>query len=866
MSKTAVLRKTIDELAGRDVQELRQALASEMDVMGWDILLGKKRGGEQSLLDHSLSVFDALSACLPFFAEECAPLLKPEETIAALIAAVGHDSGKAQDDFQAYLHGTSAKFAEHVGESLIRETVDRLTNAAKANLGPWIQDVVSSAILHDRRMRRPKGEFAEWERDHVSPRWRKLADVVNHADTLASLENVPAARRFLSKSPTLLAGASVASYQVHLRGVSTTLLHAAALASFEEQDWSCLVYFGDGAVLAARHRSPPDPVQIARRLQASLQRMRSERVDESVRLAVGDLTGDFLPSPGYVTAENISGILAVAASKIGRQEFKPDRLKTLRAQWFDETQMEMTEGDGSMLQAIGPEIAMFKMAKNVFERVLPEEGSTQGSQMKPGRSEYFDGFFGEGAYERMMQQSTLMLVRDYRLSVQSWHKLTAGPDRTIADLSAPERAKRLEALLIRVLHPLLESRELPAQRVTADWTRALMVDFVLPEAGTASARDQLAGYVASKEESGASSLQCCQCASEIYLGQDERGKAALGNKGSYSNRRLAFANPGDPAVCKRCSTDIRLTQLMLGRSKVETLIAAVPRRSLGPMAAERLKQQVLGFRSVLDRQLSAATMDLAGELPLWSPARILGRADAFPECFVQPLFVEGKKRRVEKLQEALDELLTDEAMKALGFSSCEALANALVDGAADAGARQDPSVVRAIRSVTPGVAFGADSPSLTVMAFDQGLGGSNTPDADRAILAFALAALFALKLNVAVAVCSPADLRTALDSRNGRAVYVPPNGAVRRMLGADWLPIDPSSPEPDATRWLAGIQGAIRLQALMSGAGAKAPALLEILRYPNAGFAIQQVEARTSTKVFWPTEWLHIEALKEILR
>ena len=71
MSDAARLRRTIDELAGRDVQELRQAFARAMAAMGWDGLLGKKRGGEQSLLDHSLSVFDVLAACLPFFAEEC---------------------------------------------------------------------------------------------------------------------------------------------------------------------------------------------------------------------------------------------------------------------------------------------------------------------------------------------------------------------------------------------------------------------------------------------------------------------------------------------------------------------------------------------------------------------------------------------------------------------------------------------------------------------------------------------------------------------------------------------------------------------------------------------------------------------------
>jgi hypothetical protein len=141
-----------------------------------------------------------------------------------LIATVAHDAGKADPGFQAYLQGESSNFSEHVDPDKIRKAVVGLATSVGFAVGPIIDDIVSEAVLHDRRMRRSRPEMTEWLRDHGgSDRWRKLADFVNHADSVASSEDVVSAEKALRDSP-LRGEANLSSYQANVRGVSTTFL------------------------------------------------------------------------------------------------------------------------------------------------------------------------------------------------------------------------------------------------------------------------------------------------------------------------------------------------------------------------------------------------------------------------------------------------------------------------------------------------------------------------------------------------------------------------------------------------------------------------------------------------------------------
>jgi hypothetical protein len=192
------------------------------------------------------------------------------------------------------------------------------------------------------------------------------------------------------------------------------------------------------------------------------------------------------------------------------------------------------------------------------------------------------------------------------------------------------------------------------------------------------------------------------------------------------------------------------------------------------------------------------------------------------------------------------------------FESTEILAEAVLSKQVPEAVRGDRDVSEAIQAAARDVLVdvAAATPNFAVVSFDRELGSKNDSDADRALYGFGLATLFAQEFGMAVAVAPVAELRTALATRAGRTVYVPANGAARRLLGGDWLDLE------TARTWLRALQAAI---VLRERAGALS--LLEVLRSPSAGFLIRRIEQNGAeeTGPWWPGLWNEIEALKEVL-
>lgn len=850
----------LDALAGQDVTALRARLHSILGELGWDRLLGKQRGGEQTLREHCLAVFDAVCACAPFFAAEAKPDLTAEEFQSMLLAAVAHDAGKAAPAFQAYLRGHSTSFAEHVDPASIRTVV--VDAAGKLGLDlRHLEDIISEAVLHDRYSRRDKGELTEWARPHESGRWRKLADFVNHADSLASTEDVVAAESFLRANPLLLGRARVASYQVRVRGVSTTFLHEAALEEFDHAGYRPLLHFAHGAVRAG-FGSLPDRSAVAATLRRRIEQLFSDRKKDLAELIVGSPTSDFLPKPDCVRADGVADLLRVASRRAGPKGPNAELIAKYKRQWSELGKLGLdgtpSETEIQAILEIGPEACAFKIAKEVFKKALDDADRTLGRKL-------FDAELGGGSFDRFMQQSTLMPVQDYALCVRGWHR-TEHEGHAVGTLDPGRRIGFLIDKLQRLLQTVLAARTapLPSARLIDDWAARLMADLALES--TPPLREevaqQLLGYLSFKSRSALKKRpvqQCAQCAGLIASGEAEEGSAALGNVGSYSNRRIAFAGKGQPPICRGCVADLELSQLCLGRP-VKTMIGLVPRRSLGPEAARELLREVRALRSTLDRQLSAETADPRSYVALSFPPDAL-RAESLTAAVVRPVGEDKRKSRPKDLAKALTEKLGDRGLAELNsdhatsFDSVEALAQSLLDGRVSITLREDPDVRSAVESVVGGghAAFAAITPSLIVLSLDRELGGAKDSDADRALYAFGLATLFALDLEMACAVGPVAELRTALDGRAGRTVYVPANGPARRVLGGDWLGLD------DAARWLRALRAAIVLRG-----PADAGSVLEVLRYPSAGYTVRRIEQQAEKPV-GPKLWPFVEALKEVL-
>lgn len=866
---TGYASTTIMAILGRDPDVLREAIAEYLSAIGWNRLPGKERGGGQTLLEHSLATYDILLACLPFVAKDSFPPLKPEEAVAALLAAVVHDAGKSAPDFQAYLRGEGPP-AEHVDPEAIRNVATGAAKAAGLPLNSWIEDVISSAILHDRRMRSNQGEISEWSRTHVSLRWRKLADFVNLADSVASAEDVIAAEEILRRSPALTGRAAVAAYQVQVRGVSTTFLHDAAIAAFDSLGWTPVVFCPDGSVFIGKGVPIPSRDDIARHLKARLETLLEERRDQLPVLAVGDPGSDFLPNPEYVREDNVEQLLAAAAGKRRPKErLKEEEIKKYREQWEKEEDVEPTDVDLEAIRTGGPERCMFKMFKYVTQKVVDEKAKNRAQEL-------YDEWLGSGTFEQVISQSTDMPVKDHIHCVRRWHQLPVDDSATglaVGDLDPSVREQRLRRKLAEIFREAFEEQRgpLPSDEVVNKWVERCLVDLALEAAPPAreEVEDALKGYASLKVKSHPSSkppLQCAHCAAFILPEDEDKPSDALGTAGTFSNRRLAFAPPGSPPVCRRCTTDLKIGQVVLGR-RVDTVIAVVPRRILGPTAGRELMHRVRELRDDVDRQLSPATADLSKYLALSLPAQVLEatfRGDGLRGGTLRPLSEKSRVKRLKELEKALQERLGDGGLAGLNadyntkFDSVGALVEAILRGEAPEAVRRDHDVAVAVRSVMHEVqvGFGAVTPNLVVVSLDRRLGGKDDSDADRALYGFGLATLFALELGMATLIAPVSELRTALATRAGRAVYVPADGPVRRLLGGDWMTLDA------ARRWLRALQAAVILQER-----AKSNSLFEMLNYPSVGFLIRRIEqqAKKSAKTWWPDVWDSIEALKEVI-
>lgn len=864
----------VDELIGRDLANLRAGIVATLSAepFGWKHLLGKERGGVQTLLEHALAVFDVLATCMQFFAADSRPVPTPDELVTILLAAVVHDAGKASDAWQRYVRGEASEGAKHVLEEEIRLVAATVSGRVGIDLGSRIEDVASCSLLHDRGTRTDAGELAEWARPTISSRVRKLADYVNHADSLASCSDLMGAQRFLADNPLLRGAARETSYSIRLRGVSTTYLHDAARQAFEKAGWQPLLFFENGTLFVGDGREV-ETADVARELRVLLDELIKRRRDQLPELAVGKPLGDFLPRPEYVRREDLRALWDVAVRRVGRKA-KPDPVAEMK--WREQWKREAAKGrlDGSpaptdaqiqALRDVGPEACAFKLAKSLFERVVGEEAGSEARRS-------YDERFGSGAFDRLSSQSTYMPVQDYALCVFPWHQMRAkdfgqSGAGLIGSLDPDLRTELLVETLIRVTEQALAARPEPlsSESVLGEWTQTIVRDLGLRvgRSDREGVQAQLDGYTDLKAKGRRRGLQCAQCSDVITIGEESVQTAALGNQGSFSNRRLVFANSGSPPVCRACTIDLKLGQLCVG-GEVRVGIVVVPRRALTVDGAREVVGRLTELKITVDRQLDADTMDPTFYVAFSFPVdglRVAGAGRPLTECFVRPVSKETRKKRAKTLHAELIERMGDEGLERFcrdtgsKFESFEKLAESLMAGSAPEAVKRDPDVRHALEKLaTTPLDFASVTPNLVFVSLGRDIGTDDDSASDRAILAFAMAALIAREVDGAVAVAPLEEVRTALATRAGRTVYVPANGPARQTLGGDWLRID------EAQTRLRGIQAAIALRS-----GLEARSLLEVLRYPSRGFTVRRLETKSEREVFWPDVWDDIEALGKVL-
>lgn len=301
-----------------------------MNHREWKYKLAKKKGFEQSLFEHTLIQLDMLLTLFPLLQSKETLGLSDEEVKILWLATLAHDVGKETSSWQSYIHGNGSA-VNHCIPDLAKEAVLGLINEYM-----WDKDLLNEAIsgvlLHMAKTRSSANVISQVIANHKINRWKMLAEITDCVDSLGSANGLFDALVNLEKS-TLGPYLKTAYHQVALRGVSTTLLHKAAIHVFMENGWFPLIHYTNGTLYvanASEKHNTPDQMAILGRLTLELKRAMGS---DSAQRVVGSPVASMIPKPELFDYREMDQYLRIASGKVSNKSFlkkrSEDRQKTL---------------------------------------------------------------------------------------------------------------------------------------------------------------------------------------------------------------------------------------------------------------------------------------------------------------------------------------------------------------------------------------------------------------------------------------------------------------------------------------------------------------------------------------------------------
>jgi len=640
---------------GRDYEKIRERIIRFMVERGWKNKIAKRRGYEQSLLEHSANCLDVLLTLLPVLTTRLR--LTEEEEQALILGTAIHDVAKERDEWQAYVMGNGG-FEPHV--------IPAYTIKAVEALAEWLgfageRDARAEANLHMRGVQTAARIFAEAQ--NAGPRVMLLQRLVADVDHVASADGLLAARDALACS-SLGKYFHIAHHIAHVRGVSTTLLHRAAQTAFENRGWMPLLFYPTGTLYVrsgAEDGTPATGDMIQNELSALIADILIEKRDTLPELTVGSVISAYLPKPDLVDYRLFRDYLRVASTRAG---VKPGKRISLRnAQQYVNFSMLLGAGLGPVtvsktqgkagesllagipeeyhhqvvlqpadisedeaieirnrMGAAQPEMAVFKFVKELARSGLLGETGT--SALK---KEYND-LFGEMAFDALTSTSTLMPARDQAFTVDFYWALPLSRlaevlqrpeldrDGTVGSLDSKRRLLLLIDTLSEIGKRAFAAMGTPptvdgfAQGV-AD---VLIGDLVAPAALITDVREaaaeQLRYYEQAKETIRAEREVghiCPACNRPFEKGTEAKADFIGGT--SFTGRKKPYDGEG-VVICLACYYERLLRQIILGR-RAHDLIVLMPRMSLGRYGGKVLLDKLDEVRRLVRSVATADTTD-----------------------------------------------------------------------------------------------------------------------------------------------------------------------------------------------------------------------------------------------------------------
>lgn len=899
-----------------NIELVRTKAAQWMIARGWKRITAKQGVFNQSLFEHTIYELDALLALWPIISKS---LRLGEQDFAGLIVGtVAHDAGKESAEWQSYVLADKGTlpYTPHVVEDLTEAAVGRLFESL--GLSGSFDDAKAFVRYHMQATKTTDSLiFDVINKGSKSDRWMTLSSIVAEIDNVCSAKGLLEGVRALERS-SLGKHLNVAYHLIQIRGVSTTLLHRAAIEAYQTAGWQPLLHYSNGTIYVAS--------SVAQMTEPTISDIES-RLAELMGTAMGKdfaqavVTRDFrasaiamLPLFDY---REIEDYLTVAGTRVtggenrfakridspsgrpGVEKMVSGYLSLSTGKSVASVKPEDVIRESQRISRAYPEMCVFKFFKSAIDeelvgKVVTDEAQANYANALPtekkgkksgnvtpemiARIEY-EKVFGKGSFDTLLKTSTLMPARDMALAIDCyWSRLGTQFGLGTAKVeSAPDDARRKAlvkslAKIAQLVYAVLPSEKRPVRSTPQEIAKHFLIDLLHPSSRTDwafVAQEQLSIYEKSKAsaKSPVGEHLCPIC--NTRFGEGSAAKAAyLDKPESHTNRAISHGSPGYIVICPACKYERFVQQLILGGKPAE-LLMLVPRMNIGQGSGAALVQKARELLSKATLLMSNDSNDPNEHISLSLTqmiARKLSDQDIFTlspsallDLFTYSASNDTQKKYRRELEEALRETFGESVNDlndswGTAFSDWGKAIQALIDG------RVTDSTALAIRAdaykLQPTLNIVCQTPHLILFPLLYPVVVGNDSEVNSAIRRLFAMLILGLALDCSVAVLKSGD---AITFEGGEGIaLVPGVPALRDLVGKEWVSLD------QAEKWLKAI-GAASLISQATGLAERSN-LYQILSAPTPGHLLRRIEQQSENGSAGYKQIQQLETLKEVMR
>jgi hypothetical protein len=869
-----------------DYNDIRQKATAWMITRDWKRRTAKRGGFNQSLFEHTIYELDALLTLWPILSKSWG--LGEQDLAALAVGSVAHDVGKEMPEWQNYVladRGT-VPYTPHIVEDLTQAAVDKLFEAL--GLTGSLDDAKAFVRYHMQATKTSDSLiFDVINKGSKSNRWMTLSNIVAEIDNVCSAKGLLEGVRALERS-SIGKHLNVTYHLVQIRGVSTALLHRAAIEAYEAAGWRPLLHYSNGTIYVASSAdkvAEPTVRDIESRLAAIVNG--AMQADYS-RLIVGNPTTTVLPKPELFDYREMRAYLETAGGRVGYTAFlrrqledvgtRKGRKNTVKEYMGRVPTDKEVEKHSQRISDAYPETAVFCFFKAAFN------GGLLGDAQKPTTlKEAYEEVFGKGTFESFKKSSAqLSPARHMQLVIDPFWELPGSHfGLATAKVGQAPNAARKAALvnaLASIAAKVYATLELPPQRIAGSTVAQVVInDLVCPTRTNGVemlVSEQLEAYVACKEYAGRDNGRphICPICNRVFSEGTLANDSLIDQPGSFTNRIPSHGGPNGDVLCTSCKFEIFLRQLLLGGKPAELLVL-FPRMNIGQGSGVELVRRARELQNRAMSLMSNDTQDPNEHVSLSLTqmiARKLSEQDVFtlsPHALLDLFTYSASGKARDKSQKELEDKLREEYGETVDdlndswgtdFDSWNVAVQALIDNRVSFGEARD--ILKEVYNLYPVLQFVCQTPHLILIpvsrSFAMRVGKDEEAKVNAAIRRLFTMLILGLALDCSVAVLNSGD---AITFEGGEGVArVPKAPALRDLVGDEWVSLD------QAEKWLKAI-GAASLIAQATGLPERSN-LYQILSAPTPGHILRRIEQQSESGAASYKHIRHLETLKEVMR